>query len=471
MNLQLGDINEEYVPDLKTLANRIRIFERMSNDPQVRGQLRAVTMTMVSGVRWKVEGGDTQEMRDLVESNLIGTGDPSLACSSSWLDFLFESLGCLIYGFSLFGVTRDIVDDYMVFTDLSWLHPRSVDEDGWVMDESDNLVAVRRSYADATGAYHAREPIGIDELFLMCWDRRGPNWEGNAFIRPMYKPWLLGEMAEKIDIIDLQNRGVAIPLAKLSGSGGVKERDTLVQMLKDMRGGSKERVFLVIDKESDISFLTSQGQARDAGPTLQYHGSRIVKAAGTEYFEQGNTATGSRAGASALATGFFVEVDAVRILIEDMINCGIRRMPGLVKQLIDMNFDGVKKYPRIVGSRVSPTEQLDNIPLIGDNVAKGVIPPHLKLANQILGRLGYELMSQEEWDAAMEAKKPVQTLGPGSPADGGPGRPNVAGPDGQGRDDTNGRRLMMQEEKKTLPGEIPPMKRGASYPWLQSIAG
>lgn len=463
INLMLGDIDEEYVPELRSLRSRTRVFERMANDPQVRGQLRAITMTMMSGVRWKVVGG-TNEMRSLVEANLLRKGPRKFWCSSSWLDFLNEAMGCLIYGFAMFGKTRAVVDGKMVFADLAWLHPRSVDEDGWIMDAADNLLEVRRSFMDATAHNHSREAINAEDLFILSWDRRGPNWEGNAFIRPMYRPWLLNEMAEKIDMIDLQNRGVGIPMAKLSGAGGVTERNTLVEILKSLRGGSKERAFIVVDKDESVEYLTSGGTVKDAVPSMLHHRSNIVKSGGTEYFEQGNTATGSRAGASALATGFFINVDGIRVQLEDMINFGCGRLPGLVEELIDMNFDDVDEdeYPRIVGSRVSPTEQLDNIPLIQDSVAKGVIPPNLKLANEVLDRLGYPLMSKGEWEEANEAAIP-------SPAFGGPGRPNEAGPDEQGRDDREGRRLAMQE-KKTFGGPRQTRSR-ASWPWLRSTAG
>lgn len=477
LNLRLGDIDEEYVPELKNLRSRVSVFDRMVNDPHVHGQLRAIWMTMVSGVRWKVEGG-TAEMRDLVSANLLNEGPENLWCSSSWIDRLYESLGMLVYGFSLFGKSRFPVDDVsptgkirtrMIYTDLTWMHPRSVDEDGWVMDESDNLVEIRRSFSDATGRAFTRMPLPATDAFLMTWGRRGPNWEGHSFIRPMYKPWKLGEIAEKIDIIDLQNRGVGIPLAKLSGNGGVKERDTLVKMLQHMRGGSKELAYFVIDKDEEIKFLVSEGQARDAQPTLQHHRASMVKAGGQEYFESGNTGTGSRASASALATGFFVSVDAIRVILEDQINNGTGRQPGLVQELIRDNFgEQSKDRCRIVGSRVSPTEQLDNIPLVGDQVSKGVIPPHLKLTNEILRRLGYPEMSEAEWKEAMDRK----TI---SSAIGGPGRPTEPGKDEEGRDDKDSGRFGREDraalsEKKTPDGGPRRSSSPASWRWLRSTA-
>ena len=459
INLHLGDIDEEYVPDLKTLKSRTRVFERMANDPQVRGQLRAITMTIASSVVFKASGG-TQARRDLLAANILNDGPRKLWCSSSWLDRLYESFGCLIYGFTLFGKTRRVVDGKMIYSDLSWLHPRSVDDNGWIMNEVDELQEVRRTYTDAKGVPHTMEPIPASELFLMTWDRRGPNWEGNAFIRPMYRPWMLGEMAEKIDIIDLQNRGVGIPVATLSGAGGQKERDTLVEILKSMRGGSKERAFIVLEKDEEVKYLTSEGQAKDAIPTLQHHRSNIVKAAGTEYFEQGNTATGSRAGASALASGFFIEVNAIVKHIVDMINFGVGTMPGLAQELQDLNFDDDDDYAIITASSVSPTEQLDNVPLMLEAVAKGAVPPNIKHANHLATLLNWPTLTKAEYEAAQEAMTSL------SPAFGGAGRPTEAGPDEQGRDDREGRRLGMAEKKTLLSGGIPPM-RSPAWHWLR----
>src|SRR5712671_2435076 len=70
INATLGNINEEYVPELMTMKNRASVYDRMANDPWVRGQLRGIGMTLVSGVRWNTVGG-TQQQRDLVGANIL----------------------------------------------------------------------------------------------------------------------------------------------------------------------------------------------------------------------------------------------------------------------------------------------------------------------------------------------------------------------------------------------------------------
>ena len=463
LRVNLGDIDEEYVPELKSLASRTRILERMGNDPIVSSQLRRIWTTIISGVRWSVEGGK-KEHQDLIKANLLRQGPRGLWNSSCWEDFLFEVMGCLLYGFALFGKSVKQVDGLYVYSDLKWLHPRSVrDEDGWNMEGNDTLLSVRRQYTDATMKL-VRDEIAADDLFIVPWDRRGPNWEGVSYIRPMYRPWKERDLAGKIWLIDLQNRGVGIPLAKLSGLGGPKEKETLVEILKSLRGGSKERAFVVIEKDEDVKFLTSEGQVADSRALMDTKRMEIAGSGGTEAFQQGQTDSGSRASASALLTPFFIDVNAIKIRLEAMINYGAGPLPGLVEWIIDKNYGPVDEMPRIVGSKVSPTEQLDNVPLLTDAIQKQAIPTNITHANEIARKLGYSELTQAQWDQAVASKAPQLGGGAGRPPEIGP-RDNPQDP----RDDTEGRRYGLQEGRSPRPlGETPPTRKSASWPWLSS---
>jgi hypothetical protein len=286
----------------------------------------------------------------------------------------------------------------------------------------------------------------------------------------MYKPWRMLEMAEKINVIDLQNRGVGIPVAKLSGQGGPKERDTLLRIVKNLRGGSKELACIVLEKDEVVEFLTSTGNVKDASETFTHHGQGITKVGGTEYFDQATSSTGSRASASALATGFFINVDAIKVHLLDAINNGTGPLIGLVEELMYMNFPAseIREYgiPEITGTKVSPTEQLDNIPILGELRQSGVIPRSRKLANEVLDRLNYPGFSEKEWQEALAEESMLSASLPG----GGAGRPPEAGEDDRGRDDRESRRFIMTSsaEKKTLTGASPRPRSPASWPWLRS---
>src|SRR6266702_1992816 len=105
INAGIGDISEEYVPELLALKSRVPVYDRMANDPWIRGQLRGIGMTLVSGVRWNVIGG-TQEQQDLLGANILRQGPPKWWASTSWYDRLHETLGMLIHGFAAFALTR-----------------------------------------------------------------------------------------------------------------------------------------------------------------------------------------------------------------------------------------------------------------------------------------------------------------------------------------------------------------------------
>ena len=463
IKVNLGDIAEEYVPELQSFRARIDIYDRMMNDPVVSGTVRAVFNTMLSGVRWSVEGGPA-EMRDLVAANLLRQGPKSLWCSTSWMQRLYETMCCLIYGVSLFAKTRTRVGDKIVFKHLKYLHPKSVDEDGWVMDENDHLVAIRRSYNDAEGNFFVRQPVPSEDLDLYVWDARGPNYEGNAFIRPFYKPWKLRELAEKLEMIDAQNRAVGIPLAKLSAGGGANERDRLVSMLKNMRGGSKERAFLVIQNDESIEYLTAQGQVKDMKPILDGKRFDIAAAGGTIALEATNAESGSRAAASALLTPFMLNVDATKVRLEDMVNFGVLDRAGLVEELLGLNFDteGLDRdnLPRIVGTRVSATEVIDNLPNIVDAIQKGAISRTLETENHIRKGTGAPEISKKQFDDAKSSPAPNQGGRPTEVDD-----PMI--PDSR-KDKDGGRFGLVAAQKKTVISETRAKRRSMFSPWLSS---
>src|SRR5438445_4818223 len=73
LHVTQGTIDEEYVPELKIHSGRAAIFEQMANDPIVRGQLRAISATLLSGVRWRIEDGD-KDLREIISANILRQG-------------------------------------------------------------------------------------------------------------------------------------------------------------------------------------------------------------------------------------------------------------------------------------------------------------------------------------------------------------------------------------------------------------
>jgi hypothetical protein len=465
LNINAQNIDEEYVQALKNLSDRVAVYDRMANDPKINGTLRATRLPIISNSRWKVEGGDS-EAHDLVAANLLRDGPKELWCETSWQHRLSEMLESLKYGFALFGKTMEIVDGKAIYRRLTYLHPRSLGgtQGPWEYDKSgERLVAIHRRYRkpDGSSVTDIRHPI--EEIFPVVWGLTGDNWEGVAMIRSMYRAFTEKDLLAKIQMIHFLNVGVGIPMVSLGPNDGIKEAEALTSIGKDLRQGDKSRNFILKRHDQEVAFLTAQGGDLGTGEVLSQKNMEIVTGAGQEIMQSGQTDAGSRANASVQLSASLVQIDAVRAWIEDVINFGSGYLPGLVEELVDLNFDNVKEYPRIVGSRVSLTEQLDNLPLVTDAVQKGLITKTMSLENEARKRLGWPLITQEEFDKATQA--PPISIG------GRPGEADNSGESPDPRDDGDARRFGLSAEKKSpvaAVGGSLPMKNRVSWRWLKS---
>jgi hypothetical protein len=122
-----------------------------------------------------------------------------------------------------------------------------------------------------------------------------------------------------------------------------------------------------------------------------------------------------------------------QIIAEQMI-LGVAGCKGPIKDLCDLNYASVKRYPKITVSDVDPDEATRNLPLVKDLLASGGIKYRLTAEEQLWRRLGFTLPDSEFDPANPTNQKPDPTpLGPdGLPMQPGvpPQRTNVPSPSG-----------------------------------------
>jgi hypothetical protein len=464
LDIDLQRINEEYVPALKSWPQRIAMYQRMGNDGKISAMLRANQLPLISAVRWGVEGGsDEQQM--LLKSNILRQGNPRYWCSTSWTQRIFECLQSLQYGIALFGKFWDVVDGYQIYRSLPYLHPKSLGGPAGPFEWNEagtELVAIHRAYKKPNGGYVNDERLLIEDVFPVVWNMVGENWEGIPMIRPMYRAYTEKDLASKIQMIDLQNRGVGIPKGKLGPADGPTAAATMTQILKDMRGGSKERAFILETDGQEIGFLTSEGTTLESSPIIAEKNNELAAAAGADFMQQGQTTSGSRATGSVLMVSHMQDLDATREIFQEQINHGCGGCSGLSEELQTRNFGEVEEFARVVGTRVSPTDQLDNIPNINEAIQNGSLTHDLGLENYVRKSMGLPSMTAAEFEKARKMQDVARNIG---------GRPQEVGDSDREdpRDDDTGRAFGLTEKKTLLAGS----KRkssGASYGWLASTA-
>jgi hypothetical protein len=467
LNIDLGRINEEYVEKLKDWASRVTIYQRMGNDAKIAAGLRANILPIISAVKWTAEGG-ADEPRELLAANLLRQGNPALWCETSWAQRLYEMLLSLQYGVSLFGKVWDVDPEtgLRFYRRLTYLHPRSLGgpRGPWEFDKSGTrLVAVHRAYKRPDGTFENDERIPVEDVFPVVWGMAGENWEGVPLIRPMYRAWVEKDLAQKIQMIDLQNRGVGIPMATLGPNDGAKEATTLFNIAKDMRGASKERQAILKSADQKVEYLTSQGEVLDATPIVSAKNNEFAAGGGTDFQQQGQTATGSRATGSVLLVSYMQEIEATRRIIQEQVNQGAGSSRGLAEELQIENYGPQKEYAYICGTCVSPTEQLDNVPNILDAIQKGGLSHDLSVENHVRKSMGIRPLTPDEFDKL----KKMQAQN-GRPYNVG-GRPSEVRPtDVDDPRDDDMSRVDLQEKKTPNIGASPRKSNRAVYPWLQS---
>jgi len=464
--INLQKIEDEDNPAYRDLGTLLNTFQRMGNDAQIAAQLRANILPLWSAVQWRPEGG-TPEMRDLIDQNLLRKGDPRFWCETAWIQRILEKLMCLHYGFSLHGKTWDVVDGYRIFRRLTYLHPKSLGGPlgpwEWSKDGS-RLVAIHRKYKRPDNTPITDERIPIEDIDAAVWWQTGENWQGQSLIRPMVRNWVNKDLASKIGMIALMNGGVGIPMGTLGPGDGPAQGITLKTQAKDLRGGSKERQFLMLANGQKMEFLTTNGTIVDARPMIAEQNMDIAAAGATNFMQSNQTQSGSRAGGSVMMVSYMQQLEAVKVWLQEQINHGAGYLMGQVEELIYANFENVKECPQIVGSRVSATEQLDNVPNIVTAVQQGALAPDLTVDTYIRKALmpNSKPLTQGEFEKAKAM---------GAPRDLG-GRPDKPTPTDKNepRDDDMGRAFGLTTQKKTSGGSPPP-RSPASWPWLRSTTG
>lgn len=463
LEINLGRIESDTNPSFRDLRKRLDQYDRMGDtDAKIAAQERANILPIFSAVRASVEGGD-QEQRDLLEQNLLRKGDPRFWCETSWLQRMLEKMQCLRYGFALHGKTWDTVDGYRIFRRLTYLHPKSLGGPlgpwEWSKDGS-RLVAVHRMYRRPDGTQEINERIPTDLLFASVWWMTGENWEGQSFLRPMIRNFTNKDLAGKIAMIALMNGGVGIPMGTLGPAAGGKDAETLKQQAKDLRGGDKSRNFIVLANGQKMEFLTTNGNVIDATPIIAEQNMDIAAGGSTDFMQAGQTASGSRAGGSVMMVSYMQQLDATVRWLEEQINHGAGYLRGEVEDLLLANFAPSRKMAGIRLSRVSPTEQLDNVPNILDAVQKGGLLHDLNVENHVRKALGIDPLDEAAFGKLKAERGPIPNLG---------GRPDRPTPTDRNepRDDDAGRAFGLTAQKKTS-GGTPPKRSPAFFPWLRS---
>ena len=421
--------------DLDAMSGTARwiTLNKMRGDAHVDGAIRDAMYPLITGT-WEVQPASDkpidQEKAEFVAANLLRTSGDKYGsdywCQSSWAgQRLPEICDMVPSGFAMFAKSTREVGGKVVYDRLQWLEPDSVDPHGWTLDDSDNIVSVRRTFMGPTGEYKIWEPLQAAQIALYVWNLKGARFEGRSFLRPMYGAWFRKDWLLRMAMIWAQKVGAPVPFGSYPETWDPAIIAKFNSFVEQLRGTSPAEAFGSFPKDVDGNEASVKFAGAEAGELDRMRGlingenAEIAHAGSTKGQLMGETASGAKAVAEPISKKEQQLSETLAVIVAEQENSGVGNLRGLVQELVDWNFAGTKQYPRLICSKMNPFQSVGLVAALAQASAAGLVPKHEEVQRQVAGWFGLKLT-----DAAFEVPEPPPLpLGPLPPKIGPDGKP------------------------------------------------
>lgn len=205
------------------------------------------------------------------------------------------------------------------------------------------------------------------KLILFTNDREGNNFEGVSVLRYAYKHWYYKDLMYKISSVSAERYGVGVPIAKVKSSMKAASRQKVEEWLKNIRSNEKSYGVLTDDvTEFKIQTPEGTGVGAQVKDNIEHHDRKIYDSILAGFL---NLSTGD-GGSNALSkdqSSFFLEgLQSVADYIVD-------ELQPHIKELVDMNYADVKKYPKLMVTDIGTISMDEQIGAINTAVTGGLL--------------------------------------------------------------------------------------------------
>lgn len=368
---------DEYLTDLQGLKG-LQVWDRMlRSDGSVQEAYEHVAAP-IKNAQTTVEPPENPDDDELAATQLVSDAFFE-TLNQPFLEYLEQLLGYLADGFRVFERSWHVVEreltykvpgEYDVDPDTGkraekqvtvasqqWLVwdrfeerlPKTIWQ--WMVERGRLVEVVQRAWSSDTYTFEELH-LDADQLLVVTNKRRGDDFTGRSIFRSAYKAWYMKELVEKIEVVALERWGVGVAIAYPPRSA--KQDSAYIARLEDilanLRAGESTYIVATDPKQGTgpngdegvlFEILSMSGTPPDFKSPKEYHRAEIKAAVLARFAELGHAQTGARATGDVQSIVWFAALHAVARYLEDA------HRP-LIKQLVDVNLPGVRRYPKLV---------------------------------------------------------------------------------------------------------------------------
>jgi phage gp29-like protein len=209
---------------------------------------------------------------------------------------------------------------------------------------TDELIALDQLGYRAGNYVNATLPAG--KMALFTFQQEGANFAGRALTRAMYPHWYTKQALYAIDAITCERNGMGVPVITLGPNASKQDRLAAIQWVQQLI--AHEKTGITIPPGWTFELAGVKGMVKDCMPSIQHHNMQIALAALGQFHLMGQEhgSGGNRSLGETMSDFFLMSLQSTADMVGDVFSkTSIRRM-------VNFNFPGVKRYPRLVPQQV-----------------------------------------------------------------------------------------------------------------------
>lgn len=304
LSLWRGQVNEEYLTDLKPWSKAVKIYQEMQDDVVIGALFEAIKTPLLASPFEVVAASDSEEdiaAKQFIEENLFKM--PNL----EWTSHVEEMLEFMDMGFAIAEKVLEKREDGLLYLkSLVPIGQESLDEWG-PLDEFGNVTSFKQR--DKNGKLRGAP---IEKLLHFTFRGRKRNPQGRGILRSLYRPWFFKKNLETLEAIGIERDVGNAPVVSLKEGVRYKQEDLddLASALSGFR--MDENLYVILPGGAELTAYGGGNKVYNIREVIRDWQHLIRQRFFADFISLGSEAVGTQALADEMTTFFGLALRSIQ---------------------------------------------------------------------------------------------------------------------------------------------------------------